>query len=179
MTWTDIPAGTTLDAATLADLASYAVRPSATKASDLPRASTTSESADPDLSILLPANRTYLVEAGCIISSAANAAGDFKIGFEWTNSATVTILGLGLSAAGLASGTITDLEGVAQHATSSPTTGISYGASTTPTTVLRRMRVVTGGSDVIFTVRWAQQSSSLSATNLLTGSWLVGERMNV
>lgn len=179
MAWTPTAAGQTLTAAKVEDLASYGVPIQVAKAGDTSRNSTITVSADPDLVVVLPANRTYMVEAALIVSSAANAAGDFRTCVSWTNTATVYVVGVGLSAAGLASGTITDLEGVAQTADStSPTAEISYGASTTPTTVVRWFRVVTGGSAVTLSLQWAQQSSSVSNTTVSAGSSLTARRVD-
>lgn len=178
MAWTPTAAGQTLTSAKVEDLASYGVPVQASKAADTSRNTTTTATADPDLVIVLQANRTYLVDASLSVTSAANAAGDFKCGFEWTNTATVYVLGFGLSAAGLASGTITDLEGVAQTTSTSPTGGISYGASTSPTSLLRRIRVVTGGSNVTLSLQWAQQTSNANNTTLQAGSSLTAKRVD-
>lgn len=178
MPYTPPSAGQTITAAMWAELASFAVPVQAVKAGDTSRNTTTTATADPDLVIVLPANRTYLVDASLSVISAANAAGDFKCGFEWTNTATLYVLGWGLSAAGLASGSITDLEAVAQTVSSTPTIAIAYGASTTPTAVLRRVRVVTGGSNVTLSMTWAQQTSNGNNTTLQAGSSITARRVD-
>lgn len=178
MAWTPTAAGQTLTSAKLEDLASYGVAIQAVKGADTSRNTTATATADPDLVIVLPANRVYLVDASLSVISAANAAGDFKCGFEWTNTATLYVLGFGLSAAGLASGSITDLEAVAQAVSSTPTIAIAYGASTTPNSVLRRVRVVTGGSAVTLSMTWSQQNSNGSNTTLQAGSSLTARRVD-
>lgn len=180
MAYSDPAAGTTVTAAMWAEQSSYGVPICVAKAIDTGRTSDATSTADPELAIVLPANRTYEVEAVLHYSSAANAAGDFRTAVGWTNTATVTVAAFGLNAAGLASGSIGDLEAVAQAAdATSPTGDISYGASTTRNTVVRWFRVVTGGSNVTFSLLWGQQTSNVNATTLLTGSSLTGRRANV
>lgn len=179
MAWTPTSAGQTLTATKVEDLASYGVPIQAVKAGDTARSLDATSTADPDLVIVLPANRTYMVEAILHESSAANAVGDFRTAAGWTNTATVTVAAIGLNAAGLASGSIGDAEAVAQAADStSPTGDISYGASTTRNTVVRWFRVVTGGSNVTFSLLWGQQTSNASATTLHAGSSLTARRVD-
>jgi hypothetical protein len=180
MTWTDPSAGQTLTAAKLAELATYSVRIEASKASDSPAlTSDATLNADPDLVIVLPANRTYDVDGWMIHSSAANAAGDIQFGWSWTNTATVTMYGLGPHNS-MASGSQSDLESIARAAdTASPTAGTPYGASTTSTNTHLRARVVTDASAVTLTLNWAQATSNASGTTLHAGSYISARRANV
>lgn len=178
MAWTPTAAGQTLTSAKLEDLASYGVPLHVHKSSDLSRNNDGTSTADPDLVVVLLANRTYVVEAILHESSAANAAGDFRAAWGWTNTATVYIGALGLNAAGLASGTIADVEAVAQVVTVSPSTGIAYGASTSRNTVIRKALVVTGGSNVTFTLLWGQQTSNGNNTTLHAGSSMTARRVD-
>lgn len=176
MPYTPPSAGVTWTAAMVADLASYAVPIRAEKAGDTSRASTAVSAADPDLVIVLPASRTYDVEITMHVTSAANAAGDFRFGLGWTNTATVTLGGHGLHIA-LASGTSADLEALAYVPdTSTPTGDIGVGASTTRTVVKGWATVVTGGSNVTLSLLWAQAASNVNNTTLLTGSSIVARR---
>lgn len=178
MAWTPTAAGQTLTAAKLEDLASYGVPVQAVKAGDTSRNTLTVAAADPDLVLVLPANRTYVVEGILYVTSAANAAGDFRTNFAWTNTATVTVGGQALYNA-IASGTTGDLEAVAQAAdSSSPTADVNYGASTSRNTLVVWARVVTGGSNVTFTLQWAQQNSNANNTTLHAGSQLVARRVD-
>jgi hypothetical protein len=172
-------AGQTITAALWAELASYAVPITAYKAGDTNRASTITSTADPDLVIVLPANRTYEVEITMYVTSAANAAGDFRFALGWTNTATVTLGGHGIHIS-VASGSSADLEALGIAAdTTTPTSDIGIGASTTRTTVKGWATVVTGGSNVTLSLLWAQASSNANNTTLLTGSSIVARRANV
>lgn len=176
MPWTPTAAGQTLTAAKLEDLASYAVPVQAEKAGDTSRNTTATVAADPDLVVVLGANRTYDVDAVLIVSSAANAAGDFRVAWGWTNTATVTFTAQGLTAA-LASGTIGDMETVASAPDgTTPSAEVTVGASTTRTTVVLPVRVVTGGSSVTLSLLWAQQASNANNTTLGAGSKIVARR---
>lgn len=178
MTWTPFTPYQTLTADLLNEAMSYAVPISAGKGSDTARFSDATATADPDLVIVLPANRIYEGPVVCHVTSEINAGGDFRIGFGWTNTATVYVAGWGLNAAGLASGSIADLEAVAQASTTSPTTGFAYGASTTRNSVFKWLRVETGSSDVTFSVLWGQQVSNINDTILHAGSSIAMRRMN-
>lgn len=160
----------------LDEVDSYARPITATKAVDTgPRVNNT-KSADPELAITLPANRTYVVQGWFLVSSASNAAGDFACGWQWTNTATVTATGLGLHNS-LASGSQADVEGIGYGPdATTPSQSQPYGASTTPTGIFVSARVVTGTSAVVLTVEWAQANTNASGTTLLTGSHIVARR---
>lgn len=177
MPWADFTAGQTLTAAKLNELASYAVPISATKASDTSRNTTASPSSDPELSIVLPANATYEWSADCLVSSAANAAGDFRIRMAWTNTATVTwrAMGLDISLASSTAGTV-NAAGTAGDATS-PTSDVTFGASTAVSAPRLFGEITTGGSPVTLTVEWAQSASNANNTSLLIGSRLWARRI--
>jgi hypothetical protein len=178
MAWSDPSAGTTLTAAKVAELASYAVNIQAEKASPTSRNTTTSPAADPELVIVLPANRTYDVTAELIVT-AGNAAGDIRVAFGWTNTATVTYTGLG-PVKTLASGSTGDGEFFAIGPdNTTTTTAVGYGASTTATAVWIRARVVTGGSNVTLSLLWAQDTSSGTDSTVAAGSKMVARRANV
>lgn len=178
MAWSDPSAGQKLTAAKIAELASYAVPIQAEKAGNTSRDTTTSPAADPELVLVLPANRTYDVELALIVT-AGNAAGDIRVALGWSNTATVTYTGLGLVKT-LASGSTGDAEmfALAPDAATS-TTAVGYGASTTATSVEIRARVVTGGSAVTLSLLWSQDTSSGTPTVLGTGSKMVARRANV
>lgn len=177
MTWTDLAAGQTWTAAKANESASYATVVSATKASDTARFSTTTCTADPELSIVLLANRTYEFDARLLVSSEINAAGHFRLRLSWTNTATVTWRCAGLINT-LASGVSADWngQGVANDSTS-PTSETSFGASTASTAPRVYGEIVTGGSNVTLTVDWAQFSSNVNDTTLLIGSRLSARRI--
>jgi hypothetical protein len=179
MPYTLPSAGQTITAAMWAELASYAVPISAYKAGDTVRVSTATATADPDLVIVLPANRTYDVEITMYVTTETNAAGDFRFGLGWTNTAAVTygVQGLHIS---LASGSSGDLEAVGYAPDSTtPVTETAIGASTTRCVVKAWATVVTGGSNVTLSLLWAQVFSNADDTILRAGSSIVARRANV
>lgn len=177
MPWTPTAAGQTITSAKIEELASFGVAVPAEKASDSTRTSTITVSADSELVLVLPANRTYDVVAVLHISGG-NAAGDFRVCYSWTNTATVTQGGHGLVNT-IASGTSADIETLssAPDATSA-TTELVYGASTNRNVVTQWLRVTTGGSNVTLTLQWAQGTSSGTASTLHAGSKLVATRVS-
>jgi hypothetical protein len=175
MAWSNPSAGTTLTAAKVAELASYAVPISAVKAGSTSRANTTSPTADPELVIVLPADQIYDVDV-VLLATAGNAAGDIRVALGWTNTATVTITGIGPIKT-LASGTTGDAEffSAGPDATT-PSTAIGYGASTTVTTLWLKARVVTGGSAVTLSLLWSQDTTSGTNSVVEAGSKMVARR---
>lgn len=159
------------------ELDSYARPIQVVKSGDTARTSTAARTADPHLSITLPPNRTY----DCLFTgktfSAANAAGDFAWDVIWTNTATVTVGGNGLTNV-LASGSVGDMEGASFVADSTtPAGGIPWGTSTSTTDGQGWFRVVTGSSAVVVTIGWAQFASNVNSTTLRAGSTLVARRI--
>ena len=178
MTWSDKLAGSTLTAAILNEGVSYGTKVSATKVADTSRNTTIAPSADPELSIVLLANRTYDFGLDAFILSAANGAssGDFRVRLAWTNTATVTwrCQGHDNSLASGVAGTF-NAQGAAGD-TTSPTTDTSFGASTSPNSARIYGEIVTGGSNVTLSVEWAQLASTANAITLQTGSRLWAQR---
>lgn len=175
MAWTDVSAGQIMTATKFNELASYAVPITAEKTSGTARINNTI-SADPELVVVLPANRTYDIDLLMRISSAANAAGDFQYRWAWTGTADVTVYNMGVHNA-IASGSQSDLESISYAVDSStPSSATPLGASTTTTSSLAKARVVTGGSSVTLTLEWAQSSTNANATTLDTGSTLTARR---
>jgi hypothetical protein len=147
------------------------------KASTTARTSTIVLASDADLTIALPADSTWQFECLQLLSSAANAAGDYQMQFAFPSGATCSYGAWGLDN-GIASGTLAQLEGKsgAQLDVATPSTAIPYGCSTTPTglLVVGRVAVVAAGS---LTLQWAQNSSNVNATSLLGGSHLIARRI--
>src|SRR5688572_9592324 len=142
MGWSPVSAGQIATATVVNDLGTYASPLDAEKTSGTGRTNNTIP-ADPDLVLVLPANRTYDIDALFRLSSAANAAGDFQYRWAWTNTAEVTVYNMGVHNA-IASGSQSDLESISYAADSStPTSATPLGASTTATSSLAKCRVVT------------------------------------
>ncbi len=125
-----------------------------------------------ELILNLLANVTYWIRGALYISTAANAAGDFQYGWTWTNSGSVYRSSFGLADT-LASGSTGDEYGGGFLVdTTSPAAGVGFGASTSTNVVQVNDKFVTGGSDVVLTLTWAQQNSNVNNTTLALGSWL-------
>lgn len=131
--------------------------------------------ADPHLTLTFAAGTTYDFELDLLISSDANAAGDFLCELGWTGTATVSAGIAGLINT-IASGSAADLEAAAAVPDSTtPTASFVVGASTSVSKALIRGHVVATTSTVV-TLNWCQFSSNASATNLLVGSTFIARR---
>jgi len=171
--FTSYPAsGETLTAAKLQALISELRPITASKSATTSRNTTTTETADPHLVLPLLANRTYDVKGVLLVTSAANAAGDFRCSFTFPTGATVSSGAIGVHDS-LASLTSADgqFSGEAADATS-PTAAVGYGASTSVTAIQVELRVAVGANAGNLTLQWAQLASNANNTNLLSGSWL-------
>lgn len=148
------------------------------KSGDTTRTSTITRTADPDLALALPANSTWEFTGALILTSAANAAGDFSYEWQFPASATLTAVNHGMDI-GLASGSVGTIEAVVQanQTGTSPTTAQNYGCSTTQTGVIVTGRIVLAGTAGSLTLAWAQQSSNASGTTLQNGSYITARRV--
>jgi hypothetical protein len=152
-------------------------RYSAVKSANTARTSTTTRTADPHLTLTVRANVSYTVSGMLILSSAANAAGDFSMDFAFPANAVVHWGGVGPNNT-IASGSFIGGEFQAQsNQTVSPTGQTPYGATTVPNTVLLSGYVAVGATAGSLTLQWAQNTSNANATTLLTGSWLRLDRI--
>jgi hypothetical protein len=173
---TTFAAGQTLTAAMLTELQSYAIPLSAMKSSTTSRNTTTSVTADPHLSLTIPAGQSYDFQLNLLITSDANAAGDFLGQLSWTGTATLNAFGASGLVNTLASGSTADLEAPAgSNDSTSPGAPFAFGASTTTTLTVLTGRITTTTA-ALLTLDWAQFSSNASNTNLLIGSTFVARR---
>lgn len=129
--------------------------------------------ADPDLVLTLKADTTYDLRGLLLVIDATDVAGDFRRGWSWTNTATITMGGAG-GANNIASGTAGDGEWLAQAPDStSPSSEITYHAvNALQSGVTVNDRIVVGSSDVTLTLTWAQAVSNGNATTLSAGSFV-------
>jgi hypothetical protein len=160
----------------LTDLQSYAVPLWAKKTATTPRNTLTALTADPHLTLTIPAGRAYDFNLDLIITSDTNAAGDWLAQLSWTGTATVDNVGVSGLINTLASGSAADLEAAAgSNDSTSPTVAFVLGASTSLSRGGIRGRVTTTTLTVV-TLDWAQFASNASNTNLLIGSTFVARR---
>jgi len=177
MAFTTIPAaGAKLPASVLSALITELRPVSAFKTVDTSRASTVARVADPDLSVTLPADSDWDFELVLLISSAANAAGDFSGEFAYPTGAAISHLTLGLVDT-LASGISADLsaDGNTRDATS-PSNAFDLGCSTAVVCALVSGRIEVGSTAGALTLNWAQLASNANATVVQDGSRLVARR---
>lgn len=178
MAFTTIPsAGAKLRASVLSALITE-VRPiSAVKTVDTSRASDATRTADPDLTISLPANSTWAFTFTLILTSAANAAGDFTGEIQFPASAVVMDGVHGLVDT-LASGRSADLlaHGFTRDS-SSPTPQFDIGCSTLATAVMIQGRIELGATAGSLLLAWGQLASNGNATVLQDGSTLHAVRL--
>jgi hypothetical protein len=152
-------------------------RYSAVKSANTARSSTTTRTADPHLTLTVRANVSYTLSGLLILSSAANAAGDFNMDFAFPANAVVHWGGIGPNNT-ITSGSFIGGEFQAQsNQTVSPTGATPYGATTVPNTVLLSGYIAVGATAGSLTLQWAQQTSNANATTLLIGSWLRLDRI--
>lgn len=155
----------------LADHHNALVPITAVKASSTARTSTTTETADPELVLSMRVG-TFDIAGVLLVSSAANAAGDFEYGYSWTGGGMTVTMGHAGPHNSLASGSQVDGEFTYLAADSStPTSTMPYGASIAGVAIPIAARVVVTVAGTLSLI-WAQQSSNANATTLLAGSWI-------
>jgi len=153
-------AGTRLTAAVL----NGAIGLTAIKSADTGRASTTTLAADPDLTVAVLANTAYLVRISMLYKSGTTNTGDLKIGFSVPTGATF--------AGGFLC--ISNPLGVAIFPVpTASTVMVSYGNGTSnPLWCEVTANLVVSTTAGNFTLTWAQNTSSGTATTLMAGSSL-------
>lgn len=149
----------------------------AVKAAATSRASTTTNSADPDLAVSLLAGGTYDFTAKLFMSSDANAAGDWRGAFTWTGTASVSYSGLALVTA-IASGGSGSLIASPTIRLDSTSPGADFlaGCSTAGMLAVIHGRIVCTDAQTL-TLAWSQRTSNANNTKLLEGSSLTAYRI--
>lgn len=171
MAVTQFSSGQKLRAARLNEIITYTTRLSIEKQSDTARTSTTSRTADPELTLNLAASITYRVTLRALLTSAANAAGDFSFDLTFPTGATASGATVALDL-GLASSSVSSLVAGAVANTASPFGTFAVGCSTTLTQAILICTVEMSTTAGALAVSWAQQASNANATTLKAGSWL-------
>jgi hypothetical protein len=161
----------------LDELESWAKAIVATKSATTgPRVNNT-KSNDPHLAITLIANRTYEI-FGSMLITGGNNAGDFAYGWNWTNTATVTVNGVGAHNSLLSGTQAPDLEIIAYPAdAATPTASTPYAASTGNSGAYISALVVVGNADILLTLEWAEATTNATGTSLLAGSRIAARRI--
>lgn len=112
---------------------------------------------------------TFVFDLELIVTSAANAAGDFKFGFTFpTGTMDFNAIGADTS---LASGNVSTAHfGVVISATSG-STALAYGASTTAAVIRARGHFAATATGTL-RLQWAQFASNASNTTVKAGSFM-------
>jgi hypothetical protein len=140
---------------------------SAVKASGTSRASSTTLTADPVLTVPVVASATYDVELSLLYNGAATGAGDLK--YQWSVPSGATF-------AGWSEG-ITNPLGVGVGSVTASSVQVSYGNGTgnpLGCKVSGTLFMSTTGGNLVLT--WAQNTSNATATTLMAGCKLVARR---
>lgn len=147
------------------------------KAAATSRNTTVTRTADPELTLSLPVNSVWDFECHLLLTSAANAAGDFAGEFTFPAGCTVDHGSLGLTDV-LASGNIGDVTAgtATSNDSSSPSLFAGIGCSTTMTFAVYFGRIAIGATPGSLTLAWAQLSSNANNTTVNIGSKLIARR---
>jgi hypothetical protein len=124
---------------------------------------------DNELSIAIPAAGTYEIDVHLIVTSAANAAGDIRVGATFpAGTMTMMLDALDVSLAASNTGTIVR---AAAAITSGVDPALGFGASTSQTYAHVKFLFVATASGT-FQFQWAQSASNANATTVKANSLL-------
>ena len=140
------------------------------KSADESVTSSTTLQNDNHLSASIGATGSYVFDLWLYVTSAANAAGDFKFGFTFPTG-TLHFSANGPDSA-LASGTVQSTQWQAITSATSGTSALGYGASTS-TNALEVHGVLIASATGTLQLLWAQLASTASATTVLAGSHMI------
>jgi hypothetical protein len=125
---------------------------------------------DNELSIAIPAAGTYEIDVHLIVTSAANAAGDVRVGATFP-AGTMTMMLDALDDATLASGFVGSIKRFTAAITSGVDPAVGFGASTSQTYAHVKFLFVATASGT-FQFQWAQAASNANATTVKANSFL-------
>lgn len=145
------------------------------KAADESVTSSTTLQNDDELSATIPAVGTYVFDLFIYATSAANAAGDIKIGFTFPTG-SLRFSGIGPDV-GLASGSVQAGQWFVHLSAASGTSAINFGLSTA-TVGIRIHGLFVASATGTLQVQWAQDSSNANASTVKAGSHLVVQRVS-
>lgn len=139
------------------------------KTADESVTSSTTLQNDNHLAYTIGATGTYVFEVVIFGTSAANAAGDIKVGFSFPTG-TCRFAGSGPDP-GLASGSVQSGEWFVQLSATSGSTAIGYGLSTSTVRIVIEGTLAATATGTL-QLMWAQASSSGSASTVKEGSYM-------
>lgn len=142
------------------------------KPSDTSRSSTTSQTADPDLTLAVDASKSYILDM-FVQYTAVNGSGDLKCSWTAPSGAIFNGMGIGVQASGAA-----EIYGY-QSSGNVLTTAVSYGGGGAAILSFRMSGILvmstTAGS---LTFQWAQNTSNGTATVVKQGSSMLLRRVS-
>jgi hypothetical protein len=159
-----ISAGQLLTAALLLSM----IPQTAWKSADLPRNTTTTVTADPDLQFAVAANGTYIFAAFLFASGPALGTADIKVAFTAPTGAAFAWSGIGISTSS------TSPNIVAVRTTSGSSNPFGINGSETPAILFGA--VINGATPGSFALEWAQNTSNGTPTILKAPSCLFALR---
>lgn len=122
---------------------------------------------DDHLSFAIPQAGSYVFELYLDVVSAANAAGDIKVGFAFP-SGTLRFSGQGPDV-GLAAGAVQTGQWFTHLSATSGVSNINFGCSTTTVTVQIHGLLIATAAGTLQTM-WSQDASNANATTVKAGS---------
>jgi len=140
------------------------------KTADESVTSSTTMQNDDHLLATIGAAGTYVIDLVLIGSSAANSAGDIKLGFTFP-AGTLTMRWIGPDPA-TTGGAVAQAKFHGATDSSSPSTAIDFGLTTTTQTIIGRGLFIATGAGTL-QLQWAQFASNANASNLITNSHLI------
>lgn len=131
---------------------------------------------DDHLLYVLPATGTYEVVVKLWASSAANAAGDLRVGFSFPTG-TMHVGGIGPDSS-LASGSASTSEhvGILSTTSGSSVTNLGYGLSTTTNLIVVHGLLIATATGTL-RLQWAQITSNANASTVKAGSHMLIRRV--
>jgi hypothetical protein len=139
------------------------------KAGDTSRSNTATPAADPDLTLPVAANATYLVFGYVFATGAAISTADIAITFTGPAGSAFHYTTLGYSTAAIAT-----LAMSAARTSGNAAQGVN-GSAASPILILAE--ITTSGTPGSFALNWAQNTPNATATVLKAGSRLAAIRM--
>jgi hypothetical protein len=157
-----ILAGTDYTAALIQSIVPW----TAWKAADTPRSNTTTLANDPDLTVPVVANGSYLFLCLLFATGAAISTGDLKAAFAWPSGGSGK-----WGSAGFATGSAVPNWNAARTTTA---TSVPFGVNGASSSwMLLGGMLLNGATPGSLTLQWAQNTSNATATTLQLGSGLL------
>ena len=154
-----------------ADVNSWFVPIAVSKPSDTSRASTTTQTADPDLSLALAANASYSITGYLAYANASASAGDLKYSFTAPSGNTTLWSSIRIDLTGTTTIAGPNAAGTGNNMTAQTSSSADRSVHVFGT-------VATAGTSGNLTLNWAQNTSNATATIIRANSYLMIQRIS-